>query len=169
LHGWAPDWLLDSYESERRPVAEHNLTRSSGRDGSRRDALSEVRVDLGGRLGHHWLDGPEGRRSTIDALGNGLTLYTGPTTPAWRRAADEPRHSGPPVAVVELGALTARALGISAGGAMLARPDGVPVRWWPASAATGCELQDGVSAAVGCVASPPAPDQLHLERGTGAG
>ena len=36
LKGWAPDSLLDSYETERRPVAEHNLRRSIDPMGSRR-------------------------------------------------------------------------------------------------------------------------------------
>ena len=36
LHRWAPDSLLDTYETERRPVAEHNLARSLDPMGSRR-------------------------------------------------------------------------------------------------------------------------------------
>ena len=76
LNGWAGDALLDSYESERRPVAEHNLIRSLDPMGSRRDPRDELGFDLGGRLAHHWLDTPQGRISTLDLLGPGLTLLT---------------------------------------------------------------------------------------------
>jgi len=41
LNGWAGDALVDSYESERRPVAEHNLIRSLDPMGARRDPRDE--------------------------------------------------------------------------------------------------------------------------------
>ena len=40
--GWAPDSLLDTYETERRPVAEHNLARSLDPMGSRRSVQDEA-------------------------------------------------------------------------------------------------------------------------------
>jgi 2-polyprenyl-6-methoxyphenol hydroxylase-like FAD-dependent oxidoreductase len=76
----------NTYEAERRPVAEHNVARSADADGSRRSALGELRVDVGGRIAHHWLpDDPT--RSTLDLLGPGLTLMTGPDPAPWVEAA----------------------------------------------------------------------------------
>ena len=122
LAGWAPDELLDSYEAERRPVAQHNLERSVDDEGSVRPVSEEIHVDLGGRIPHLWLgDG----RSTLDLLGPGLTLFTGP----W---GDEPRpdplYGSAPVETRRLSAVAARGLGIPQGGSLLVRPDGVPAR-----------------------------------------
>ena len=80
LQGWADDALLDSYESERRVVAEHNITRSIDPNGSRRPVVDELSVDLGGRIAHAWLPAASGRISTLDLLGPGWTLFTGPDT-----------------------------------------------------------------------------------------
>jgi putative polyketide hydroxylase len=124
LRGWASADLLDSYELERRPVAEHNVARSADTKGSRRSPGEELRADLGGRMAHHWIDGAEGRRSTLDLLGPGLTLLTGPTSDVWRAAASSVM-SAPPIVVRSLDAITARALGISPRGALLVRPDGI--------------------------------------------
>ncbi len=66
LNGWAPESLLDTYETERRPVAEHNLARSLDPLGSRRSMRDEVRFDLGGRLPHLWIDSAAGRVSSLD-------------------------------------------------------------------------------------------------------
>src|SRR5215207_6011073 len=122
LRGWADEDLLDSYERERRPVAEHNGARGQDPDGSIRGADQELRVDLGGRIAHMWLPGESGRVSTLDLLGDGLTLFTGP-----REAGARPiRGSAPPVTVRRLDAITARALGILGEASLLVRPDGVP-------------------------------------------
>jgi 2-polyprenyl-6-methoxyphenol hydroxylase-like FAD-dependent oxidoreductase len=130
--GWASPALLDGYEAERRPVAEHNVARSADPDGTARPPGEELRVDLGGRIAHHWIPGGGdggARRSTLDLAGRGLTVVTGPDDAAWRRAA-EATPGAVPVAVEAVDALTARALGIRPGGATLIRPDAVPVAAW---------------------------------------
>jgi putative polyketide hydroxylase len=143
LRGSAGAELLDSYEAERRPVAEHNVARSADPNGSVREAADELHADLGGRIAHVWLPFAAGRRSTLDLLGPGLTLFTGPRRAAWDAAAAD--VAGPlPLAVRGLDALTARALGIRDGGALLARPDGMPVGSW----ADGADAARGLRAAI---------------------
>ena len=124
LQGWSGADLLESYESERRLVAEHNLARSTDPDGSRRPVVDELNVDLGGRMRHAWLPSTSAPTSTLDLLTPGWTLFTGPSAtpklkPPWPSAA--------PVTVRPLDELTARTLGISHSGTQLVRPDGVPV------------------------------------------
>jgi putative polyketide hydroxylase len=144
LRGWAEPELLDTYESERRPVAEHNAERSAeldlpladktrpraeaagGIETSRafREAGEELRADLGGRITHVWTTAGGQRVSTLDLLGPGLTLFTGPR-PTFRDIAAA-AGATPPVVIRRLDAITARAIGVPAGGALLARPDGAP-------------------------------------------
>ena len=124
LRGWAEPDLLDSYEAERRPVAEHNVLRSAQPTGSLRQVSEELHVDLAGRIPHIWVDG---RRSTLDLPRPGLTLLTGPD--GGRRPCEPARpYRAAPVTVWRLPALTVRALGIAAGGSLLLRPDAVPAR-----------------------------------------
>jgi 2-polyprenyl-6-methoxyphenol hydroxylase-like FAD-dependent oxidoreductase len=131
LRGWAGPELLDTYEDERRPIAAHNVARSADPDGSTRDAAEEVHVDLGGRIPHAWVGTGAGRVSTLDLLGRGLTLFTGPdhAEPDSAGAA-----AGPPVTVRRLDAVAARSLGIRAHGALLVRPDGTPSQLWTGDA-----------------------------------
>ena len=88
LQGWAEPELLDTYEAERRVVAEHNVARSTDPNGSRRPVVDELNVDLGGRVAHAWLPSSSGTVSTLDLLGAGWTLFTGPShVGAGRRGA----------------------------------------------------------------------------------
>ena len=127
LNAWAGPELLDSYEVERRPVAEHNVARSADPRGSRRRVDEELAADLGGRIPHVWL--PASRTSTLDLLGPGLTVFTGPQSARTAEAATAAAGSLP-VATHALDGMSARALGILNGGALVVRPDGVPADSW---------------------------------------
>jgi putative polyketide hydroxylase len=129
LRGWASPRLLATYERERRPVAAHNVQRSSEPTGARRETDQVLTWDLGGRLPHHWLAADDQKRSTIDLIGDGLTLLAGPSDPRWARFADtEPPN--PPIKVHTLDARTTDALDLPPAGALLARPDGSELRRW---------------------------------------
>jgi 2-polyprenyl-6-methoxyphenol hydroxylase-like FAD-dependent oxidoreductase len=144
VRGWAGAELLDTYELEHRPVAEHNVARSADELGSRRPPGEELRVDLAGRIDHHWLTTGDARVSTLDLIGPGLTLFTAPDDAAWREAAAR-AAGGPPVVVQRLDEMTARAIGIRAGGATLVRPDGTVAGLWPVEADSGRVLQAAIA------------------------
>jgi 2-polyprenyl-6-methoxyphenol hydroxylase-like FAD-dependent oxidoreductase len=127
LRGWADDRLLDSYERERRPVAEYNTERSSRADGSLLGTASGLAADIGGRIPHVWVPRNGGLLSTLDLLGDGLTLFVGPD---WDGGLPVREAGCPPVTVERLDAISVRDLGLSGGGALLARPDGHPVALW---------------------------------------
>lgn len=148
LLGWAPPALLSTYEDERRPAVAHNVTRSADPEGGRRDAMTELQVDLGGRIAHTWVDAesPSGneRRSTIDLVGPGLTLLAGPNAGA--TDGEVTRSGKPPVTTVTLPRLAARALGLGPAGAVLLRPDGVPIASWWVAAASRSDVDQAIAA-----------------------
>jgi 2-polyprenyl-6-methoxyphenol hydroxylase-like FAD-dependent oxidoreductase len=129
LLGWSGEALLDTYEAERMPVGRHNVHRAAQPDGARRDAKDALPWDLYGRLAHRWVDGDAKATSTLDLLGEGFTLLTGPDGLRW----PETRTSGgwrPPLAVRRLDRQTADLLAIAPSGATLVRPDGKTAGSW---------------------------------------
>jgi putative polyketide hydroxylase len=131
LRGWAGPELLDTYEAEWRPIAAHNVARSADPAGSTREAADELHVDLGGRIPHVWVPSATGRVSTLDLLGPGLTLFTGPDSAPWEAHP----NGGPPVTVRRLDAISARSIGVHGRGGLLVRPDGTPAQLWTHEAA----------------------------------
>jgi putative polyketide hydroxylase len=157
LRGWAGRALLDAYEAERRPFAEHVATRSADPNGSRRTVDHEVRVDLGARIAHVWA----GERSTLDLLEPGLTLFAARDAPAWHSAA-ESLSTRVPVAVRLLEPVAARAAGAPGGSALLTRSDGTPVGLLPAAADPLPSLRAAVVAAA--AGQPSHPSHLRLSQ-----
>jgi len=131
LRGWTAPTLLDSYVAERRPVGLHNVERSAQPGGATQDPAEALAWDLDGRLAHHWVSA--GRTSTLDLVGDGLTLLTGPRPDGWDVAVHSMRLRVP-VSMHTLEAAEAQALGIEPTGALLVRPDARPVARWPAPA-----------------------------------
>jgi 2-polyprenyl-6-methoxyphenol hydroxylase-like FAD-dependent oxidoreductase len=127
VRGWAGDGLLESYERERRPVAEFNARRSARSDGSLLASSFGLNADLGGRLAHVWLSRDGRLVSTLDLLGEGQTLFVGPD---WHGVVSGGGAGSPPLAVERLDAMAARGLGLATTGALLARPDGHPAALW---------------------------------------
>lgn len=130
LRCWARPDLLDSYETDRRPVGLHNVTRSADPDGAQRQAETALAWDLNGRVPHRWLR--RGRRtvSTLDLIGDGLTLLAGPDCPGQTQMAAI-RSTHAPVAVHILDQLTAQELDVPVDGAILVRPDAHRLVRWP--------------------------------------
>jgi putative polyketide hydroxylase len=142
--GWAGPELLDTYETEWRPIGIRRTTRSA-QEGPRPDGAEALADDLNHRLRHTWLPEPRlpgpgsagsdgHRRSTLDLLGPGLTLLTGPDARPWTAAAatlDTPF----PLTVHTLDPSTATALRVEGGGAVLVRPDAQVVAHWPTAPA----------------------------------
>jgi 2-polyprenyl-6-methoxyphenol hydroxylase-like FAD-dependent oxidoreductase len=153
LRGWAGDVLLDSYERERRPVAERLVARSIG---LRKD-LTPFAADLGAvyvsgavvvepgpettgpddaarpgaRVPHGWIERRGRRVSTVDLAEHAMLLLVGPDGDAWHDAA---RACPVPVDVVRCTCVEWRAFsGLDDGGALLLRPDG-HVAWRAAAA-----------------------------------
>jgi putative polyketide hydroxylase len=141
LRGWGPQTLLDSYEAERRPVAQYTAERSADPSGSRRTPEGEVRADLGGRIVHAWT----GERSTLDLLEPGLTLFAARGEQGWDSAAAA-LAARVPVGVRLLDPISARAVGAPGGSALLARSDGAPVGVLPAGADPLRSLRAAVAA-----------------------
>jgi hypothetical protein len=152
LRGWAPSTLLWAYEPERRASVGYNVERSADPLGSRRNASTELAVDLGGRMRHVWVE--PGELSTIDLLGPGLTLFTDATNQSWAEALNVLR-SRVPISLVALEPVVARSLGIGAHGAALVRPDGMQVAVWSSSQGAASHLAAAVD---GLLAGPPFPE-----------
>jgi putative polyketide hydroxylase len=144
LRDWARPALLDTYEAERRPVAEHTAARSADPAGSIRAPEQELHADLGGRIAHVWAD----RDSTLDLLGTGLTLFAGRDGSAWDTAAAA-LATRLPVDVRLLDPVAAGAIGAAGRAALLVRPDGKPAGVLPA----GAEPAPALLAAVAPVAA----------------
>jgi len=140
--GWASPELLDSYEREREPVGRRNTTMSARSYGAHRDPVDELDVDLGGRVAHAWIERPDRhgcvtgattarRVSTLDLVGPGLTVLTGPDAPTPPDRAVDGALGGTvtgrvPVRTCRLHARTAAAVGVPAAGSLTLRPDGKP-------------------------------------------
>ncbi len=185
-HGWAGDDLLDSYEVERRPVGAANAARSAEPTSPDLDVLAidigvtyesgalvddgvtEDQTDAswrptgrpGARLPHVWLDHDGEQVSTLDLLGPGLTVFTGPDGARWRAAAGE---AGAGLGVtVRVRVVGGEQLGDPAGrftelfgldddGAVVVRPDGHIA--WRVRSGRGLDLagalRDGIRASLG--------------------
>ncbi|TMR02602.1 FAD-binding protein [Actinomadura soli] len=127
LRGWAGDGLLHSYEAERRPVALHNVERSADPNGARCTPEEALPWDLNGRLAHHWLTRNGLTVSTLDLLGDGITVLSDPGRADPHEPPAIPRVHAP-VTTHVLPPEIARALGVPPGGARVLRPDGRDLR-----------------------------------------
>jgi hypothetical protein len=140
LRGQGGDRLLDTYDRERRPVADFTLRQALARASSRfgngkvDEIVDRWTVLLGYRYGGPPVDVRELRaqpgtraphvvmadgRSTLDLYGSGFVLLVGPNGDGWRT-------TDLPVDVVRIDATAEH--GIGDDGAVLVRPDGF-VAW----------------------------------------
>jgi 2-polyprenyl-6-methoxyphenol hydroxylase-like FAD-dependent oxidoreductase len=145
VRGWGGERLLDSYERERRPVADFNTERSSRPNGSLLANAFGLNADIGGRIAHVWIPRDGGVVSTLDLLGQGFTLFVGPD---WGGGATPSAVAGsPPLVVERLDAISARGLGLTPIGALLARPDGYAMALWNDGQAAPGMLARAIAAA----------------------
>ncbi|MBW3546523.1 MAG: FAD-dependent monooxygenase [Actinobacteria bacterium] len=132
LRGWAPAELLDTYEDERRPIGLHNVGRAGSPGGARRTTDEALPWDLDDRLVHCWLARSGQPVSTLDLIGDGLTLFAATDDARWTDVAGQTGFTAPvEVVVTEPQAAAALDLGRRTG-AVLVRPDGHEVARWSA-------------------------------------
>jgi putative polyketide hydroxylase len=157
LRGLAGDALLDSYESERRPVATSSVLRSLRR--GPQPSAEGIAEDLGIRYGeverapHAWVHLGGGRVSTLDLFDARLTLLTGPNGGAWRQSAIAMAGAGLPLTALSTGQELDDPAGALSGAytlgdadAVLVRPDGYIACRLPASETPGADLLEAVTA-----------------------
>ena len=111
-------------------MACNNVSRSADPTDARRHVEEALSWDLGGRVAHHWLRHGNRSVSTLDLLGDGLTLLTGPTEPGWERAAAA-LNTRAPLTVPTVDQPAAHSIGIQPSGANLLCPNGQPLTDWP--------------------------------------
>jgi 2-polyprenyl-6-methoxyphenol hydroxylase-like FAD-dependent oxidoreductase len=158
LQGWAGPDLLDTYQTERLPVAQFNATHSVAliagdpHANDRSDAdidfgfvyessavipdgAAGVTAQPGSRAPHMWMGSEMFRRSTLDLFGPRFTLLAGSRDGAWCAAAESiSRERGIPMAQRKMFGRAWHSLyGVEETGAVLVRPDG-HVAWRRASA-----------------------------------
>jgi putative polyketide hydroxylase len=162
LSGWTPASFLNTYETECREVVADSVARAADPQGYCREVISEMLLDLGGRLQHAWVAPGV---STLDLLGPGLTLFVSADGDGWSAAARRWRQAIP-LSVIPVPPLTAQALGLHrSGGAMLVRPDGVSVATWWSSSDEAADLERAYLALVGSGYSPAlTPSAPHLSQ-----
>ena len=124
LRGWCNHAVLDTYESERRPVAAHNVARSADPDGAQNGAADALDWDLNGRLPHHRLEHNGKTTSTLDLLSDGLTLLR--STEATTDTSPSAIATTAPIVTHTLDATIFRHLGLQPSDTLLLRPDGRP-------------------------------------------
>ncbi|HEY7198603.1 MAG TPA: FAD-dependent monooxygenase [Candidatus Dormibacteraeota bacterium] len=132
IQGWGGEDLVASYEEERRPVGELTVARAQDLGGPMLPLRAELGLiyasrivdseaaPAGDRLAHAWVTTGGARASTLDLLGPGFTLLTGPAGAGW--SATAPRAGVPLTHRIAGGAEAALRIGRT--GAVLVRPDG---------------------------------------------
>jgi 2-polyprenyl-6-methoxyphenol hydroxylase-like FAD-dependent oxidoreductase len=155
VRGLAGPSLLDTYEIERGPIGRRNVAMSMAPGGGGSDdglaedlgsvvaspaITAEAGLDPAGlafppdgrpgsRAPHAWLSIGNGRLSTLDLFGRGLTAIAAGAGDEWRSAANAVAARQPRLPVVARDAgNAATAFGLERGGAVLVRPDGI-VAW----------------------------------------
>lgn len=178
--GTAGTELLDTYQSERQPVAWMTLQKTmammqerTGDDGGDSDGDSGYattvfgyRYGPGAPVAPAQLSGEPGTRaphieldervSTLDLFGRGLVLLTGPDGTAWDAASKEVAERTGAAVTVHLGDdRVAAVCGIAAGGALLVRPDGFVA--WRSTDTPADPAEELLTAARGVLTPAPQP------------
>ena len=123
IRGWAGRNLLDSYETERRPVGEHNVERSREPNGHKQQFEVALPWDLNGRLPHRWVEKKGQKVSTLDLIGEGLTILAGPQALLPDTIGSELRIAAP-ITTHVLNETDAKSLGIDPDAVNMLLPNG---------------------------------------------